>query len=128
MDPQLSVACTGETVLLNEMSAAAESNFALIEAIVIPIAVLIIGLRLGSARHVLIPLANLAATVLLAFALMAPIAQRVSIDPLCPSIMIALADAVCFDYALFMLVRFRDEMIDEGRSAEVWSFVCLSCR
>jgi uncharacterized membrane protein YdfJ with MMPL/SSD domain len=114
----LTVSCTGETPLFDEMSAAAVSNFGMIEAIVIPIAVIIIGIRLNSLRHLFIPLPNLLCTILLSFGMMTPISKAIRIDPLSPSIMISLADAVCFDYCLFFLVRFREEILDCRKSLE----------
>jgi len=56
-------------------------------------------------------LLNLICAFLLAFSLLLPIAQARSINPFAPTIMLSLGIAICFDYSLFMLSRFREEVV-----------------
>ena len=77
----------------------------------LPIAILILGYNIRSWRHMCIVLVNLICAFLLAFSLLLPIAQNRSINPFSPTIMLSLGIAICFDYSLFMLSRFREEVV-----------------
>lgn len=119
------VACTGQFPLFNEMQAATETSFVLIDATVLPIAIGILGYSVQSWRHLINPLLNLICTLLLAFAILVPISGPIAINPFSPSIMMSLGIAICFDYTLFMLTRFKEE-ISRGRSKEDAVFASLS--
>ena len=88
-------------------------NYLLLSVVgqVLPIAILILGYNIRSWRHMGIVLLNLICAFLLAFSLLLPIAQTRSINPFAPTIMLSLGIAICFDYSLFMLSRFREEVV-----------------
>ena len=109
--PNITVGCTGEYALYNEMSAATENNFVLIDGSVVPVAVCILGAALRSYRHMAVAFCTLACSLLLAFCCMLPVSAAIDVDPLTPSIMISLGLAVCFDYNLFLRTRFREERV-----------------
>lgn len=90
----LTVAATGLFPLFSEMSHATEENFALIDATVLPIAVLILGVYVKSYRHMGLALLNLVIALLLAFALLVPLTNSVNINPFTPSIMLSLGMCV----------------------------------
>lgn len=121
----ISVGCTGQFALFSEMSEATTKNFELIDATVLPIAIVILGIRVQSYRHMAIAFINLACALLLAFAVLVPVTKTVDINPFAPSIMMSLCIAISFDYSLFMLCRFREEM-DEGKSTEDAVYSCLA--
>ena len=118
--PSVAVSTTGIFPLFSEVSATTESDFALIDAIVLPVAVVILGVRLQSFAHMGVALANLALTILLTFALLNPLAAPgvADIAPFAPSIMLSLGISVCFDYSLFTLTRFREEVTARRRHNE----------
>jgi hypothetical protein len=101
------VYCTGSLALFLEMSEDTEKNFVLIDTIVLPIAIGILGYCLGSWRHMIIAFLNLICTIMLAFTIMRPITNIMNINPFAPSIMLSLGIAICFDYSLFSLKAFR---------------------
>ncbi len=114
----LGVAATGLFPLFSEMTHATEENFILIDAIVLPIAVVLLGAYVKSYRHMGLALLTLAVSLLLAFAVLVPIARDMTnINPFAPSIMLSLGIAVCFDYTLFAVTRFKEE-ITRGAARE----------
>jgi hypothetical protein len=115
---QLSVAATGLFPLFRQMSVATEESFSTIDGIVIPIAMVILGFRVRSYRHIGIALINLLLALLLSFAILTPIAKGFDVNPFAPSIMLSLGVAVCFDYSLFLVTRFREERLALFKSRE----------
>jgi hypothetical protein len=111
---EIFVGVTGLFPLFTEMQTATASNFETIDITVLPIGLALLGVTIRSYKHVLLALCNLACTVLFAFALMVPVSDAVSINPFSPTIMMSLGIAVCFDYSLFQLNRFKEEMIRKG--------------
>jgi uncharacterized membrane protein YdfJ with MMPL/SSD domain len=112
------VGATGLQPLFTELTEAATSNFETIDGVVLPIAILILGWNIRSWRHMACVLLNLITAFLLAFSLLVPVANTRTINPFAPTIMLSLGIAVCFDYSLFMLSRFREEVIINKRCKE----------
>ena len=123
--PGIKVGCTGIVALFNELAVGSTVAFELIDAVVLPVSLLILGFNLRSYRHILVAIANLGCTLLLALAILVPIAKAVYINPFAPSILLTLGIAVCFDYSLFLLSRFREEVIENKKSKEEAVFICL---
>ena len=109
---------TGLFVLFKEMSLDTEKNFTMIDSIVLPIAIVILGLYLRSYRHMFVSLSTLGCTILLALGILYPISNVVDINPFAPSIMLSCGIAVSFDYSLFLLTRFKEEYLINGKSRE----------
>jgi hypothetical protein len=114
----ISVGCTGLQPLFSELADAISGSIGVIDATVLPVAILILGYNVKSYRHMGVAFLNLICTLLLAFALLVPITFAVAINPFAPSIMMSLGIAVCFDYSLFMLARFREEIEVNRKSTE----------
>jgi hypothetical protein len=123
--PELKVGVTGLFALFGEMSEDTEKQFLTVDATVLPIAIVILGWRLRSYRHMLIEFCNLAAGLLLVYAFLVPISNALDINPFAPVIMNSLGIAVCFDYTLFMLMRFREELIEHRLHREDAVFTML---
>ena len=123
--PGIAFGCTGLDALFNDLSTGAAIAFELIDAVVLPIALFILGCNLRSYRHVLVAIVSLGCTLLLALAILVPIANTVTINPFAPSILLTLGIAVCFDYSLFMLSRYREEIIVNLKSKDEAVFSCL---
>lgn len=104
----LELGATGIFLLFGEMQDATEKNFGMIDGVALPVCIIILGLNLRSYKHMFIAMINLGATLLLSFTILLPISNVVDINPFSPSIMMSLGIAVCFDYSLFMLNRFRE--------------------
>ena len=123
--PDIAFGCTGIDALFNDLSTGAAVAFELIDAIVLPIALFILGCNLRSYRHVLVAIVSLGCTLLLSLAILVPIANTVTINPFAPSILLTLGIAICFDYSLFMLSRYREEIIVNMKSRDEAVFSCL---
>lgn len=123
--PGVAFGCTGLDALFNDLSTGAAIAFEIIDAVVLPIALFILGCNLKSYRHVLVAIVSLGCTLLLALAILVPIANTVTINPFAPSILLTLGIAVCFDYSLFMLSRYREEIIVNMKSKDEAVFACL---
>lgn len=122
----VSVGTTGIFPLFRQMSAATKTNMELIDAVVLPIAVFILGLTLRSYRHIVIALCTLGCSLILSFAIMVPISDASDINPFAPSVMMSLGIAICFDYTLFMTTRFREERLVNFKSKQDAVFESLA--
>ena len=123
--PGTKVGCTGLEALFNDLSEGSVIAFELIDSVVLPISLVILGFTLRSYRHVLVAMVNLGCTLLLALAILVPIANTEKINPFAPSILLTLGIAVCFDYSLFMLARYREEITINKLEREEAVFVTL---
>jgi uncharacterized membrane protein YdfJ with MMPL/SSD domain len=112
------VGTTGLFPLFSEMQEATATDFEMIDSTVLPIGLVLLGFTIKSYKHVLLALCNLLITVIFAFALLVPVAKAESINPFSPTIMMSLGIAVCFDYSLFQLNRFKEELVERKRSTE----------
>jgi uncharacterized membrane protein YdfJ with MMPL/SSD domain len=121
----IEIYCTGLFPLFGQMQEATTQDFVTIDSIVLPTAIVILGFSLKSYRHMLIAFINLVCTLLLSFAILVPVTKTIAINPFAPSIMMSLGIAVCFDYTLFMLTRYREELIDNKKSNEEAILSCL---
>ena len=126
--PAMTFYTTGIFPLFDEMQKQTEEDFATIDEIVLPICIVILGITLNSYRHMGVALVNLINTILLAFGILIPITKVVDINPFSPSILLSLGIAVCFDYSLFMLTRFKEERLLMKRTKEdaVFHMMCNS--
>ena len=116
--PSLSVYTTGIFPLFSQMQKQTSIDFAMIDEIVLPICIFILGCYLQSYRHMAISFVNLACTILLTFGILMPITTVVDINPFSPSILLSLGVAVSFDYSLFMLTRFKEEIFYDRHSLQ----------
>jgi uncharacterized membrane protein YdfJ with MMPL/SSD domain len=123
--PNVKVGCTGLEALFNDLAVGSTLAFELIDAVVIPVSLVILGYNLRSYRHILVAIVSLGCTLLLALAILVPIANTVPINPFAPSILLTLGVAVCFDYSLFILSRYREEILVNKLCKEEAVYVCL---
>lgn len=123
--PHVKVGCTGLEALFNDLAIGSALAFELIDAVVIPVSLCILGYNLRSYRHILVAIVSLGCTLLLALAILVPIAKSVPINPFAPSILLTLGVAVCFDYSLFILSRYREEITINKLCKEEAVYVCL---
>ena len=123
--PNVKVGCTGLEALFNDLAVGSTLAFELIDAVVIPVSLVILGCNLRSYRHILVAIVSLGCTLLLALAILVPIANTVPINPFAPSILLTLGVAVCFDYSLFILSRYREEILVNKLCKEEAVYVCL---
>ncbi len=107
---------TGSKVMLEDMQEASKQDIIRMDAIVLPIALLILALVVRSFRLLVVPIVSLLCTISIAFSIMLPIAKATTVFSFVPSIMMSLVIALSIDYALFLLSRYKEE-IEKGKSS-----------
>jgi RND superfamily putative drug exporter len=101
-EPQLRVA-------LDAASGGSSSDLARAEQLSVPITLLVLLLAFGSLVASLVPLLLAVTAVVAAFGLLGPISQLFALDGSVKTIVLLIGMAVGVDYALFYLVRSREE-------------------
>jgi uncharacterized membrane protein YdfJ with MMPL/SSD domain len=86
-----------------------ENDLLLGDGISIPSALLVLCLALKSFRFGIIPLISVAASILVIFLVMLPIANVTHVSSVAPNLIMSLTVALSVDYSLFILSRFREE-------------------
>ncbi|KAK2963385.1 putative Trehalose monomycolate exporter MmpL3 [Blattamonas nauphoetae] len=91
-------------------------DLAVMDTICIPLAIVVLIIMLRSIRLVLITIFATATSILTSFLVMFPIAKYLlEIPTFAPSLMMSICLALSVDYSLFLLSRFREEIL-KGRS------------
>ncbi|ETO29859.1 MmpL efflux pump, partial [Reticulomyxa filosa] len=103
---------TGQVALWNDMQEESKKTIKS-HLFVIPLILLIFGYTIGSWRLTLIPIVAMLICVSLAFMMMLPFTDIFTVSTMTPTIMTSISLAMCIDYNLFMLIRFREEVGDE---------------
>jgi uncharacterized membrane protein YdfJ with MMPL/SSD domain len=110
---QLSV--SGISAFLTLMQESVERDLALMDGIVMPLALVVLALVLRSVRLLIIPLVALVVSILVSFAIMYIVAQFIDVVFITPSLMMSMLVATSIDYSLFLLSRYREELLDAQR-------------
>lgn len=104
------IALTGEEVLFLEMQESAERDILVMDAIVLPIALIVLALVLRSFRLMILPILSVGLSIAVSFFVMYPIAKLMPVFSFVPSVMMALVIAMSIDYSLFLLSRYGEEI------------------
>jgi predicted RND superfamily exporter protein len=105
------VGVTGLGALFYDVLNGSEKDMIKMDSIVLPLALTVLGFFLASFRLILVPIICVIVSLLSAFTLMLPVAlYAFTVSSTTPSIMMSLALAMSFDYSLFLLSRFREEV------------------
>ena len=84
---------------------------AMMYGIVLPAALLVLGWVLRTWRLMLIPLATLVTSLAVSFLIMWAVARATVVVSTVPALMVSMMLAMCVDYSLFLLVRYRTELV-----------------
>ena len=106
---------TGFYVMYIDMQEATEEDLTRMDMIVLPIALLVLAFVLRSLKLMIIPIASMGISILTSFLIMYPLALVWEIFSFVPSIMMSLVIALSIDYSLFLLTRYREEIL-KGKS------------
>ena len=109
---------TGFTALYIDMKEVTEEDLAIMDAIVIPIALLVLAIVLRSLRLMILPILSMAISTLSSFLIMYPLSLSMDIFSFVPSIMMSLVIATSIDYSLFLLARYREEIVKKEDTSE----------
>ncbi|KEG14668.1 MmpL efflux pump [Trypanosoma grayi] len=109
------------------------SDLMRVDVISLPLAFLVLSYCMGSVRPLLVPAFSLPCTVVIAFSIMYPISFAVDVSSFAPELTLGVTAAICVDYSLFILTRFREQVRQQeflhGRSAETeWIVVRNTAR
>ena len=120
------VGVTGQDALWKAGGEETKASLAKTDMFVLPIAVLVLAAYLGSLRLMVIPLFALGASMLTGFMIMYPIARyKWNVAQVAPSIQSSLSIALSIDYSLFLLTRFKEEVLIQKRTPhEAVSIMC----
>jgi uncharacterized membrane protein YdfJ with MMPL/SSD domain len=115
-----SLGVTGGDALDADIGNSASKDFEHTDAIILPIALFVLMIYLKSFRLMVLPLLNVILSLLGAFAVMYPIALwLLHVSSFAPSIMASLTVAMSVDYSLFLLTRFREEILSGQHRLEM---------
>ncbi|MHA2255940.1 MAG: MMPL family transporter, partial [Candidatus Heimdallarchaeaceae archaeon] len=117
-DEEISVYLTGFIVMYREMREATEEDMTKMDIIVIPLALLVLAAVIRSIKLMIIPILSMGLSVLSSFLIMYPVALKWDIFSFVPSIMMSLVIALSIDYSLFLLTRYREEILNEKPNSE----------
>ena len=114
-DNRFTIEAISYELLFQDSTATSSTDFELIDAVVLPIAILILGVTVQSSRMMLISLVLVCVSVLGSFLIMYPISIFLTINSFTPSIMVSIGIAMSFDYSLFLCSRFREEIVNNKK-------------
>eukprot|EP00403_Amphidinium_massartii_P001835 CAMPEP_0178384576 /NCGR_PEP_ID=MMETSP0689_2-20121128/7585_1 /TAXON_ID=160604 /ORGANISM="Amphidinium massartii, Strain CS-259" /LENGTH=797 /DNA_ID=CAMNT_0020004825 /DNA_START=116 /DNA_END=2509 /DNA_ORIENTATION=+ len=103
--------------LVNVGISDSETSLAKMDAIALPLAVLVLWYVVQSGRLLLFPLVTVGTSASLSFGLMYLVGHITIVETTTPSLMMSLLIAMSIDYSLFFLSRFRLELIAEAGAA-----------
>ncbi|KAH3745164.1 MMPL family transporter [Pelomyxa schiedti] len=118
-DVNITIQRTGQNVLMADFLEQAEKEIIISDCISISIALVVLLLMLRSIVLIILPLVNLAITMSLSFAVVYAIAKQIDVAGYVPAIMMALIVAMSIDYSLFLLRRYREEILNSEDSPEM---------
>lgn len=107
----VSVRLTGDLLFGRDVQEGTEHDIMLMDGIAFPIALLILAFVLRSVRLLIIPVLCIAVSILTSFSLVLPIALSTMMVSFTPSLMMSTTIAMSIDYSLFLLSRFREELL-----------------
>jgi uncharacterized membrane protein YdfJ with MMPL/SSD domain len=102
------------------------------DGIVLPLALALLAILLRSVRLLILPILCIAISALVTFMIMYGITFVFSIVSFAPSLMMSLLIAMSIDYSLFLLSRYREELLVGRKTREIVEVICdlshLTCR
>jgi uncharacterized membrane protein YdfJ with MMPL/SSD domain len=105
------VEVTGTPALFHDIMHGTEADLATMDSIALPIALLVLTIVLSSLPMMIVPVGIVAIAFSLSFGVMYFVAKYVmDVAGFAPPVMMSVMIAMSFDYALFMLSRYREEL------------------
>lgn len=113
------IGLTGQDAMNMDVAAGTGHDMTHTDVIIIPLCMFILMLYLKSIRLMIIPLLAIALSVVTAFAIMLPIAKNYwHVASFAPAIQMSLTVAMSIDYSLFLLTRYREEILSGRHTRE----------
>mmetsp|Transcript_37644 Transcript_37644/g.61267 ORF Transcript_37644/g.61267 Transcript_37644/m.61267 type:complete len:1013 (-) Transcript_37644:1174-4212(-) len=111
LSPNVKAEATGMLVFCRDMQETSEEDMLKMDSLSFPFALLVLAFMLKSARLLILPVINMVLTVAVSFMLMYPVAVSTNVIAVAPSVMMSCSVAFSIDYSLFLLSRFREEIL-----------------
>lgn len=106
---------TGVSAFIGPIVSAAEEDLGKVDAIVLPLAMIVLAFILKSARLMLIPICCVGVSASTSFCIMYLITLVYEVNAITPTLMMSILIAMNIDYSLFLLSRYR-EALGEGQN------------
>eukprot|EP01006_Ploeotia_vitrea_P052094 TRINITY_DN67651_c4_g1_i2.p1 TRINITY_DN67651_c4_g1~~TRINITY_DN67651_c4_g1_i2.p1 ORF type:complete len:885 (-),score=13.74 TRINITY_DN67651_c4_g1_i2:623-3025(-) len=110
-EPDVVLQITGVPAMLPAMIASAEHSLGLMDGIVLPLAMLVLSYILRCFRLMILPLMCIGVAMSGSFAIMLGVSKFMHVFSATPSLMMSILIAMSIDYSLFLLTRFREELL-----------------
>ena len=98
------------------MQKGTENDLIRMDSVAFPLALFVLALMLRSFRLLLIPIINIVVALVSTFLIMYPIAMTLDVISFAPSVVMSCSIAFSIDYSLFLLSRFREEVLRARRA------------
>jgi putative drug exporter of the RND superfamily len=109
---------TGYSPVSNDITAVENEDVERAETIGVPVALLVLLLALGTAVAAVVPLAIAGSGLLLTYGVLALLATTLTFDSFLTTIVTMIGVGVGIDYALFIVSRFREELVERASVEE----------
>jgi uncharacterized membrane protein YdfJ with MMPL/SSD domain len=129
-DPSLTLNATqtGLGMFIQESLKGVEDDLAQMDTVAMPIALGVLAYVLRSWRLMVIPVICISASAATSFGVMMfPISHLTEIISFAPSVMMSCTVAMSFDYSLFLLSRYQEEVVQRGAQLEDAVHAMLCC-
>jgi RND superfamily putative drug exporter len=100
----------GISAFLPLLQRSAERDFLVVDGISLPLAFLVLAYILRSLRLMLLPVICIGTSIVITFGIMYFVAILVPVVAFTPSLMMSILVAMSFDYSLFLLSRYREDL------------------
>lgn len=107
----LKVDATGIPIFAVDMHNGIDDNIKQTEMFAFPAAMILLAYCIASVRLLLLPIVAIGFTMTTAFSIMYPISLVMNVTSIAPSLMSSVALALSVDYSLFVLARYREEVL-----------------
>lgn len=103
--------CNGIPIFVTGIVKEAQDELGMMDAIAIPLAMIIMSITLKSVRTMILPLITIGFTLAISFGAMYFVSLGMGVSSTTPSLMMSLCIAMSIDYNLFILSRYREELV-----------------
>eukprot|EP00667_Euglena_gracilis_P002753 EG_transcript_2758 len=121
---EFQVEMTGLPVLVMDMASATIRDLERMDAVTIPLAILVLGVSLRRASLLVLPLLTIAVAIVVTFALFDGVKLWIPVPTFVASTVMSIVVALCIDYSLFLCSRYNEALAaGAGNVAAVWQAV-----
>ena len=119
VEADVQVSVVGFPLFVHSIVTSISDEMSIMDAVVLPLAMLVLALSVQSLRLIFIPIFAVALTLSTSFGVMYIVARNTAVSSVTPSLMMSLCIAMSIDYSLFVLARFVEELDQGIRGPEV---------